>query len=308
MRALIAALFLLYGLIGSATACEVRSVAAAGSLSDYVERAQACLDNSPSEFHFSDEMEGQFIRLINEERERIGLTPVAVRDTMRPAARFHSLDMGVNDFFGHVSPQGRTPAFRVAAFDRTLVTRATAENVAKIEFKRTCRTATLETIPCGPDAKPPRLAAPSDVRELHTRLMNSSVHRKNILSPNASEAAIGVAVSPEGIYVTQLFTATVGEFSEPVPVNMVAGDNFAIDIRLSGYRSTRLSLSYNDQVTVLSRKRLPKNAVEDAAIAVRGETVTFFRQDGRLNRDARFSSFFSGPRVTLVASPEDSGA
>ena len=307
MRALIAIVVTLYGLIGSASACEVQAAASTESLFEYVERAQDCLNNAPAEFEFSDDMEDQFIRLINEERERIGLKPVKVRGAMRPAARFHSLDMGVNDFFGHVSPQGRTPAFRVSAFDRTLVTKATAENVAKMEFRWSCRASNYENVPCGPDAKPPRHQVLSRVRELHAKLMNSAVHRQNILSPNASEAAVGVAVSPEGIYVTQLFTAPVGQFAEPVPLTVVAGDKLNIGIRLADFRSTSLSLYYDDQLTVLSRKRLPKGAVDDAAIAVRGETVTMSRKDGRLNRDVSFS-LFSGPRVTIIEHMEDAEA
>ncbi|WP_425354851.1 CAP domain-containing protein [Limnoraphis robusta] len=54
-----------------------------------------------------------------------------MRPGLRPAARFHSLDMGLNDFFSHQTPNGRAHAARIAAFDRTLLSEGTAENLAQ---------------------------------------------------------------------------------------------------------------------------------------------------------------------------------
>ena len=56
---------------------------------------------------------------MNGERTSRGLKPLRFRPELLDAARFQSLDMAYNDFFGHQSPDGRHHDARVAAFDRS---------------------------------------------------------------------------------------------------------------------------------------------------------------------------------------------
>ena len=166
----------------------MRTATRASAVADYAEQGLDCLSVPTPGYRFDDAMERAFVAKINQERTSRGLTPLIVRDEMRPAARFHSLDMGVNSFFGHKSPKGKMHAARVAAFDRTLLPQSSAENVAQLEMQ--CRNGAWHSISCAD--MPEQLVDPmaGAVAELHRQLMQSAGHRKNILAP---ETKIGRA-------------------------------------------------------------------------------------------------------------------
>ena len=114
-----------------ALACDMSSDDRSADLVTYVENGWACFEQLPDTYRFDVEAERQFERAVNEERERAGLKRLKIRHETRDAARFHSLDMGVNEFFSHTSPGGLSHDERIAAFDRTLISDRSAENVAQ---------------------------------------------------------------------------------------------------------------------------------------------------------------------------------
>ncbi|MFQ5460956.1 MAG: CAP domain-containing protein, partial [Anaerolineae bacterium] len=56
----------------------------------------------------------KLIRRINRDREKAGVGPVAVAEELTQAARDHTIDMAMNDFFSHTGSDGSSPAERVA--------------------------------------------------------------------------------------------------------------------------------------------------------------------------------------------------
>ena len=117
------------------------------------------------------------VALTNESRHKAGLPPVVVDDRLMAAARAKLFDMLKQDYFAHVTPDGRQPwAFLQAAGYRY---QAAAENLAK-----------------GFDSEP----------ELQQAWMKSRGHRANILNPLFTE--IGVA-DANGIVVVM--------FGRPAP-------------------------------------------------------------------------------------------
>ncbi len=52
--------------------------------------------------------------LVNQARCAAGLVPLAINDPLTQAAAYHSLQMGSQNFFDHISPDGNTPEDRLA--------------------------------------------------------------------------------------------------------------------------------------------------------------------------------------------------
>ncbi len=120
------------------------------------------------------------LALVNAERERAGLRPLAWHDDAASVARAHSHDMLQRDVVAHVSPTTGNVTDRVkrAGIQSPLV----LENLA-------------------------RAYSPEDV---HAGLMNSPGHRQNIMNPDVTHLGIGVALDGRGqqapaLYVTEVF-------------------------------------------------------------------------------------------------------
>lgn len=114
------------------------------------------------------ELEGQaagryIMQLINEERSRAGLAPLAWDPDAASVARGHSIDMRDGDFVAHVSPTTGSLGDRMerAGIRAPLI----LENVA-------------------------RALSPKDA---HRGLMRSPGHRINILNPDVTHVGVGVA-------------------------------------------------------------------------------------------------------------------
>ncbi len=121
--------------------------------------------------------EQRMLELINQERARQALPPLAMDETLREIARRHSEEMFRLSYFSHTSPVTGSPADRL--------------NAAGIRY-----TVAGENLAYAPA-----------VQVAHDGLMNSPDHRKNILSPDFSRVGIGVIQA--GIYgkmFTQAFT------------------------------------------------------------------------------------------------------
>lgn len=123
------------------------------------------------------EAEAMMLRLLNQERAVAGLKPVRADDSLRVVARAHSAEMFRLKYFAHESPVTGTP------FDRL--------RKAGIRY----------------DMAAENLAYAPTVEVAHRGLMNSTGHRRNILTPEFTKVGIGVMQSQLwGKMFTQLFS------------------------------------------------------------------------------------------------------
>ncbi len=119
--------------------------------------------------------EDQVTRLTNEARARAGCAPLRVDDRLRSAAHAHSADMAARGYFGHNSPDGRTPwaRIRAAGYDAPA-----AENIARGQ------------------------QTPQDVTQAW---LNSQGHRENMLNCKIKAIGVGVHIGSGGPWWTQDF-------------------------------------------------------------------------------------------------------
>jgi uncharacterized protein YkwD len=113
--------------------------------------------------------------LINQERERHGLSPLQPNAKLARAAQGHSRDMSERDYFSHVAPDGETPLDRMRASGYLANPQAgyvVGENIAW---------GTLW------------LATP---QAIVTAWMESPGHRANILDSSYRETGVGVSPRP----------------------------------------------------------------------------------------------------------------
>lgn len=291
-------LCLVAGVSAPALACDMRSSARADALVDYVTDGQACLETVPETFRFDEEIEQQFQRKINQERDERDLPRLKIRTELLPAARFHSLDMGVNAFFGHRSPAGLAHSDRIAAFDRQLLSDRSAENVAQFG-PAICMDQNDKEVSCllAPGFKLPTRTLVSN--DLHQKLMLSDGHRENILDPDMTHMAVGVARTDTGFYVTQLFVSDVGSFDTPVPLQLQAGSRLEFNADVEGWDSVAFAVSKDEDPIDLTNQTLPKDLSEDVLLNIRAERVTIV-QDGPRERQSVYWIYLSGPKVTVV--------
>jgi len=121
------------------------------------------------------------LNLINRDRVKYGFTTVSADTLLNKLAQNYSDDMMARNFFGHISPDGKTPDDRRLALG---ITTQVGENLA--------------------DETP-------GVTYAHNGLMRSAVHRMNILNPDWTRVGIGITKKSDGFYVI------VEEFSTSPP-------------------------------------------------------------------------------------------
>jgi len=129
-------------------------------------------------------VETDVIELVNLERSVYGLHPLKPDDQLLSAARGHSLDMAENNYFNHISLDGRNFSDRIT--DAGYIPSAAGENIA-------AGYPTPETVMNG--------------------WMNSSGHRSNILNATYCDIGVGYAyneASDYGRYWTQDFGRRMG--------------------------------------------------------------------------------------------------
>ncbi|MEM7112456.1 MAG: CAP domain-containing protein [Chloroflexota bacterium] len=106
--------------------------------------------------------EAEVLNIVNQERSRVGCGPVTANEQLVSAARAHSQDMAVNDFFSHTGSNGSSPWERVDTHGYTGF--AVGENIA---------------------------AGYSTATAVMEGWMGSPGHRDNILNCEANEIGIG---------------------------------------------------------------------------------------------------------------------
>ncbi|QEK12853.1 SafA/ExsA family spore coat assembly protein [Crassaminicella thermophila] len=121
--------------------------------------------------------EKEVIRLVNIEREKVGVKPLKENWQLSRVARYKSKDMKEQGYFSHTSPIYGSPFEMIKNFG--IKYSYAGENIAKGQ------------------------RSPQEV--VHS-WMNSSGHRRNILNPNYTEIGVGFAKDERGTtYWTQMF-------------------------------------------------------------------------------------------------------
>ncbi len=201
-----------------AHACDLSLERRSPAVADYVHAASPCLLALPSGYFADRNMELGFLTHINNERASSGLSPVTLRQELTSGARFHSLDMSANKFFGHSGPDERHPIDRISAFDRRAFFDYASENVAMMEVLQGHLDLKLNALD-----------------HLHGELMNSPPHQQNILNPDATHVAIGVIRTDKGVWVTQLFLGLVGTLDQDAPLRLSAGEPINFNAKISDW-------------------------------------------------------------------------
>lgn len=267
-----AALFSLAAAALPAFACDLRPEARPASVAAYVETARPCLGAPPPGYAYELALEARFLDLINEERRRAGVPAVRLRPELAGAARYHSLDMAVNGYFGHEGRDGRTPQDRIAALDRTALADFTAENVATVSR------------PGG------RLGADFALRRIHQNLMESPGHRANILDARASHVALGVVRTREGVWVTQLFMGLAGTLPQEAPLRIASANGFAAPAGLEGWQFIRY------EIVAPGGDPWPAGVQLGPGLTARLAAYATQPKDGR----GRYAAIrFTGPAITI---------
>ncbi|MEM9937671.1 MAG: CAP domain-containing protein [Pseudomonadota bacterium] len=295
MKRLFSLFMLGFAAVPGALACNMASADRSERVADLVEAGHECLHNLPEGFTFDTQMEADFIERVNDARRAEGLPTLTIREGLIAPARFHSLDMAYNDFFGHDSPAGRRAADRIAAFDRTLIPDFTAENVATESHK--CTDGVGRSVPCGPGQSRP----PSEtLRHLHNGLMDSPGHRANILSEHATSLALGVVRRENGVFVTQLFANAAGELLEPAPLRAAPSSELKLSVTLPDWSTEHFAVVQDDIQIDLKKGRLPASLKGDFMLQVRGENkTTSTRSGGRIVQSCETIEL-PGPTLTVV--------
>ncbi|KEZ47683.1 hypothetical protein GS18_0218650 [Metabacillus indicus] len=122
-------------------------------------------------------MESEVVTLVNKERAKYGLKPLAANWEVARVARYKSEDMRDKNYFSHTSPTYGSPFDMMKSFG--IQYSYAGENIA---------------------------AGQSTAQSVVTAWMNSEGHRKNILSSNFKEIGVGYAKGGSyGHYWTQMF-------------------------------------------------------------------------------------------------------
>lgn len=138
-------------------------------------RRAALLDSQWAQDLAADEKEA--LRLVNAEREKAALAPLAPSPVLTRAARLHTDDMIVRAYLDHVNPEGLGPWDRAGALAYPSL--YVGENLA---------------------------AGYRDPAEMVGAWMNSPAHRTNILNPSFKEFGIAKGEGgPLGVYWTLMF-------------------------------------------------------------------------------------------------------
>lgn len=157
--------------------------------------------------------EQYLLELINSERAKAGVQPLAFDNDLSESAEGHTNWMLATDTFSHTGSGGSSPTQRIKAAGYTLSgSWATGENVAWATTRS----------PAGYN---------DEVLLLHNNLMNSSGHRANLLNANFREVGLGFEVGDyrgrSSAFVTENFAKTGSDlFLTGVAFDDKDGDRF----------------------------------------------------------------------------------
>ncbi len=133
-------------------------------------------------------LETDMLELVNAERAKIGLKPLAFDEKLATVSRAHSAEMRDKNYFAHESPTSglREPIERFQSVFNNRP-RIIAENIFRSWGTQ-------------------RQVSMSEIREGHESLMKSPGHRANILYAEVTHIGIGIVANGRGdIWITQMF-------------------------------------------------------------------------------------------------------
>ncbi|WP_079249414.1 CAP domain-containing protein [Streptomyces sp. IMTB 2501] len=119
--------------------------------------------------------EAEVLGLVNQERAKVGCTPLAANSALTKLAESFSDDMAARGFFDHTDPDGKSPWDRAAAAG---ITNLGGENIARGQ---------------------------ADAAAVMQAWMNSPGHKANILNCDFKTLGVGVHLGPGGPWWTQDF-------------------------------------------------------------------------------------------------------
>lgn len=138
---------------------------------------EAIVKPEVSKDHNNRSIETEVLKLVNIERNSIGLSSLKASNELSNVARMKSQDMADSNYFSHTSPTYGSPFDMMKRFG--IRYNAAGENIAK--------------------------GYPS-VEKVMEGWMNSPGHKKNILSPNFGTLGVGYVNIDGTTYWTQMFT------------------------------------------------------------------------------------------------------
>ena len=133
--------------------------------------------------HSQSDQEKELFGYINSERSREKLTPLVWNDRLYKVTLAHTNDMVKMGHISHDGSDGSSPQKRIK--DGGIFSSEMAENVAK----------------------------DLNVVAVHTSLMESLYHRKNILNPEYTDVAVAIVSAGRYLYVTEDFIRSVNDYS-----------------------------------------------------------------------------------------------
>lgn len=139
----------------------------------------------------------------NAMRAEAGLRPLEAEEGLRWIARFYAQTLSRTGGFDHEDEAGRGPAERIAVLHRRFVG-VNGENIFKSDI-----------FTLSEQGRAGRFAVDS--------LMDSPGHRRNILAPNWTHAAMGAAGDGGMFHLVQLFGQRVALLAEEAPLELPAG-------------------------------------------------------------------------------------
>ncbi|WP_243175892.1 CAP domain-containing protein [Clostridium sp. NSJ-49] len=143
----------------------------------------AVTDDTNASDKFMAQVEQAIFNKVNEERVKAGVAPLSYNTTMEKYARIKSQDMGDNNYFSHTDLNGNYITAQMKADGVSY--NSWGENIAYLG---------------GYGTDPTVLA-----NQFMTNWMNSSGHRKNILSTDFTSIGVGVYQIGNKVYATQEF-------------------------------------------------------------------------------------------------------
>ncbi|MEV5785870.1 CAP domain-containing protein [Streptomyces sp. NPDC048448] len=140
-----------------------------------VARPKAPVTTAPVTLTAEAAAEAEVLKLVNEERAKVGCSPVAANSALTDLAQSFSEDMSLRDFFDHTDPSGLSPWDRAA---KAGITALGGENIARGQ---------------------------ADAAAVMDAWMNSEGHRANILNCDFKTLGVGVHLGAGGPWWTQDF-------------------------------------------------------------------------------------------------------
>ena len=152
----------------------------------------------------ADQIERAILELVNQERAKVGATPLQLDDTLQATARSHCDDMVLRNYFDHADPDGFSPADRISEAHRQLIG-LTGENIwmgTNIDLSDQKKTAA----------------------SIMNDWMHSTGHRDGILNKTYTHIGVGVAIKGRDVKATQNFATIVALTKHAVLLQLHGGE------------------------------------------------------------------------------------